>query len=322
MKTGLLVALLGTFSLAVLAEAREARALCQANPDRAIAQAKGAPVLVMEFAGKSGLFRMEGVPISPKVSGKSDAPPALWGARWMPVQLDDVNKVCEAGYDVSVLTIVDSSVQKDLQKGYVPPASSTPSSFTIVGLWNQTWGNFWVPQSLPAGHTYQVVDFQVTPYNYASSGPYSHVAISVLTTSNSNFQSDFDGKGVAIGGGWTGCPSQSVGIEAWAIQNWSEGGGCAPGPTCQAVVYAPNSCSSWDNSQPRRFLVGANIGQQAVYWSCPVGGACPGIQSPDVDTWMSGYRSGGAGVAFIHVLGDSGSVWSLSFNAVTAYSGQ
>ena len=48
--------------------------------------------------------------------------------------------------------------------------------------------------------------------------------------------------------------------------------------------------------------------------------ACPGIEKT-VDASMPGYRTGGAGVAFIHVLGDSGSVGSLSFNAVTSYTG-
>ena len=320
MKIGSCLILLGFFYAAVPTDARELTVLCQAVPERAIPAAKGAPVLVMQFEGKPGLFRMEGVPISPNIVMKADSASTLGGARLVAVQPEEASKVCEAGYDVSVIIISNLPAPKSAQKGYVPPVSSMPSAFTIAGLWSQTWGSFWVPQSLPSGHTYQVVDFQVTPYNYASSGAFSHLAVPVLTLSNSNFQSDFDGKGAAIGGGWTGCPAQSIGVEAWAIQNWSEGGGCGSGPTCQAVVYSPDSCSSWDNSQPRRFLVGANIWQQVRYWSCPVGGACPSIEKT-VDAAMPGYRTGGAGVAFLHALGDSGSVWSLSFNAVTSYTG-
>lgn len=320
---GVNMKIFSTFALAApllltasLAAATPPEALCRANPGRVVEAAKGAPVLVMRSAGTTDLFRLEATPDTLNTGAK-----VFRGARRVRVEMGEIQKVCAAGYDVGVIDIPPPSRGGELQKGYVEPVTSLPSSFTIVGLWNQVWGNFWVPQTLPAGHTYQVVDFQVTPYQYANSGPFSHLTVSVLTTSNSNFQSDFDGKGVAIGGGWTGCSEQSVGIEAWAIQNWSESNGCVPGPTCQAIVYAPDSCLSWDNAQPRRFLVGANIWQSTVYWSCPATGPCPGIVSPAVDTYMSGFRSGGAGVAFVHVLGNTGTLWSLSFNGVQAYTG-
>ena len=47
----------------------------------------------------------------------------------------------------------------------------------------------------------------------------------------------------------------------------------------------------------------------------------PRHRVPAVDTYMSGFRSGGAGVAFVHVLGNTGTLWSLSFNGVQAYTG-
>lgn len=317
MKLASRLTFLSVFTLTVAAQAAEPKLLCQALPEQAVAAAKGAPVLVMQFAGSDEVFRMEGALASPKVDLKS--PSTLGGVRMVSVQPDEIRKVCDAGYDVSVITMPNSLTPQSRQKGYLPPMTSVPSAFTIVGLWSQTWGNFWVPQTLPSGHTYQVVDFQVTPYNYATSGSFSHIGVSVLTRSDSNFQADFDGKGVSIGGGFTGCDAHSIGVEAWAIQNWSEANGCMPGPTCQAVVYAPSSCATWEDTQPRRFVVGANVNQQVQYWSCAIGGACPPPNPVIVNTTMSGYRSGGAGVAFIHVLGDTGSVWSLSFNAVNSY---
>jgi hypothetical protein len=102
-----------------------------------------------QFAGKNELFRNGGALISPKVGTTLEAAPKLGGVRRVSVDSDDVNKVCEAGYDVSVISIADSFVPIDSQKGYVSPMSSMPSAFTIAGLWDQTRGNFWVPQSLP-----------------------------------------------------------------------------------------------------------------------------------------------------------------------------
>jgi|GEM_PF-4504970 len=309
-----------TFALATpllltasLAAATPPEALCRANPERVVEAAKGAPVLVMRSAGTTDLFRLEATPETLSADAHG-----FRGARRVRVQMGDIQRVCAAGYDVSAIDIYASSQAGDAQKGYVQPITSLPSSFTITGLWGEVWGNFWVPQALPSGHTYQVADFKVTPYNFASSGTFAHLVVPVLTTSNSNFQSDFDGKGAIFYGNSGAC---SAVVEAWAIQNWSETTGCGTGPTCQAVVYSPDSCSSWDSSQPRRFLVGANVWQSVTYWSCPASGACPGFVSPAMNTWMSGYRAGGAGVGFLVAMAYSSSVWSLTFSDVVAYTG-
>lgn len=299
---------------ASLATATVAETLCHAAPERVVEAAKGAPVLVMRSAGTTDLFRLEAI-----ADTLSADPRGFAGARRVRVEMDDIQRVCAAGYDVSVIDISPPRRRGDEQKGYVQPATLLPSSFTIVGLWGEVWGNLWAPQSLPLGHTYQVADFKVTPYNYAASGAFAHLVVPVLTTSNSDFQSDFDGKGAIFFGNSGAC---SAVIEAWAIQNWSEATGCGTGPTCQAVVYSPDSCSSWDSSQPRRFLVGANVWQSVTYWSCPTTGACPAFASPTIDTWMSGYRIGGAGVGFFVAMASSSTVWSLSPSDVVAYTGQ
>ena len=266
-----------------------------------------------------------------RLQARTDEKGIFSGARSVPVSIDEAKRLCAAGYPVDVLDTTGVARKSgDSQKTYVQPMVSLPSSFSIVGLWGITWGNFWVPNAMPNGHTYQVVDFTVEPYNYPNSGQFSHLAVSTLTVSNSDLDHDFDGKGAIFYAALPGCGSV---LQSWAITGYSDGPpqGCSNPAVCSNPVFngaapspwagQPNTCDFWDASTPRRFLVGANIWQQSVYWTCTPSGGCPGIASPTVDSTTSYFRSGGAGVAFINALSYSSSVWSLTFSNVNSYTG-
>jgi hypothetical protein len=177
-----------------------------------------------------------------------------------------------------------------------------------------------------------VVDFTVTPANYQNSGPNSHLAVSALTVSNSNLDHDFDGKGAIFYGGteYVCGAGQKTMLQSWAIQNYNDGANPPRGayPGCSNPVFngsaptpwssQPATCGTWDAITPKRFLVGANIWQQSVYWRCQPGGTCPEFVSPSVDSASAYFRSGGAGVVFLHALTASVE-WSLSFTGVSSY---
>lgn len=189
---------------------------------------------------------------------------------------------------------------------------------------------------MPAGHTFQVLDFTVTGDNYQNSGAGSHFGAMTQAFSNSNFDTDFDAKGAAIFAGSNGwcAAGANVMLQSWAIQNYNPTPppGTPPCGTylgCSTPVYGnqspstppytANRCATWNPATPKRFKVGSNIWQQSVYWMCQAGGACPGEFTSDVaDSSTPYFRLGGAGVAFVHVANDL-SIWSLSFTSVSSF---
>ena len=174
-----------------------------------------------------------------------------------------------------------------------------------------------MPANLPSGDTYQVADFTIGQYNFANSGVNTHFVNSVLTVSNSNLANDFDGKGMILGASnECGAPYSSI-IETWAIQNFPA---CTPN-SCNAIVWAPDTCSEWSQTEPKRYLVGANTSQQTVYWRYTPGDSSPEFASPSVDSYTSAFRSGGAGVAFFVAASPTSQYWYLDFSDVTSYSG-
>ena len=221
------------------------------------------------------------------------------------------------------------------QKTVLEPLSALPTTFSIsnvdVGFSTFVhYGNFWVPQAMPSGHTYQVVDFIVTPNNYQSSGVGSHFGVMTQVVSNSNFDTDFDAKGAAIfASANVFCSAGQVTVlQSWAIQNYvASSGNCGTYPGCSNPVFGlsppspsgyANTCGDWNAITPKRFLVGSNIWQQSRYIRCQPDGLCPEFTSADVDSTTPYFRLGGAGVAFVHVASAPVS-WHLSFSNVSSY---
>ena len=167
----------------------------------------------------------------------------------------------------------------------------------------------------------------MTPNNYQNSGPDSHLAVSVLTYSDSNLNSDFDGKGLTL---WATTDMCNGGgkraiLQSWALQNYSDSNPpltpCGTYLGCSNPVYnylrEPNTCGPWDGIESQRFLLGANIWQNSIYWLCDVWG-CPAWASPSVDSTTPYFRAGRAGVVFVHA-GINNTSWTLTFAGVNSY---
>lgn len=232
------------------------------------------PIIVNRLKTDGPMVRLEGVVESsdPQKSG------GLRGARTVEVTVPEALDLCRQGFPVDVLDLSRVPRATDGgQKTVVQPVANLPSDFTITRIWNlwqgwATYGNFWVPAALPSGHTYQVVDFTVTPStNYQNSGSKSHLAVSVLTVSDSNLNSDFDGKGLTLfATARCALAWQRAALQSWAIQGFSEPpGACSNPAVCSNPVFDgsngnPSSCGPWDAASTQRFLVGANIWQDSV----------------------------------------------------------
>ncbi len=296
--------------------------VCEATTVAPSAGEDGTPPILLNRQKAGGpLFRLE---------TRTDEKGGIVGARSVPVSVDEAKRLCDAGFPVSVVDSTGVARAVSGQKTAVEPLSSLQSSFSIVGLYDVTWGNFWVPGAMPSGHTYQVVDFTVDPYNYSTTGASSHFGVSTLTVSNSNLDQDFDGKGAYFAASDPFCGTV---LESWAIQGYSDATGTCSNPAnCLAVVFRgsapapwnlePNSCNYWSATAKKRFLVGANTSQLSRYWHCVPGGACPVVVSPDVNSTTPYFRAGGAGVAFLQVGASySSSVWYLTFSNVISYTG-
>jgi hypothetical protein len=266
-----------------------------------------------------------------RLEARLDERNTVVGLRSVDVSADEMQRICDDGYPVEILELNPLSKQIPTRKS-LPPLQVLPSSFTIYrpsrfGIPGPQYGDFWVPANMPSGHTYQITQFMVTPSNFAASGTDSHLVVSTLTVSNSNFSDDFDGKGAIFYPNQNVyCGSNRTMLQSWAMQGYS-GGQC---PGCVSVVFngnapspwntQPNSCGSWNAVTPKRFLVGANIWQDSVYWRCVPNGTCPEFASPTVNSYTPQFRSGGAGIAFF-VAATSNAGWSLAFDSVISYTG-
>ena len=243
--------------------------------------------------------------------------------KYVTVSPDEIRNLCSANFTIATIPKAQPTQVVKLgngQKTTISPVSSLPSTFSIVYVAGTIYGNFWVPANLPSGDTYQVADFTVAQYNFAASGANTHFVNSVLTLSNTNFDADFDGKGMILGA-YDDCgPTYSSIVETWAIQN-SPGCGFPGASTCNAIVWAPESCSEWSQAEPKRYLVGANIWQQSVYWRYTPGDSSPEFVSPGIDSYTPAFRGGGAGVAFLVAAAPTSAYWYLDFSDVTSYSG-
>ena len=305
-------------------ESTKAALVCEPPVGKTVDGKVPAPIYFNRFTRDGPLMRLE---------GRTDKNNRIIGITRVVVSDDEVKQLCDLGFPISALDVGEAakaSTTSERPKTVVPALTVLPTTFEIyrTNLNNTyipwaTYGNFWVPQDMPSGHTYQVVDFTVTPSNYENSGPHSHLAVSTQTLSNSNLDHDFDGKGAAFfaGSGLCGSANKTV-LQSWAIQNSVDGVSCGPpceNPVFDGITAQPASCGEWDAVTPKRFLVGSNTSQRSVYWRCQPGGTCPEFVSTDVNSSTPSFRSGGAGVAFLHALGTENVTWYLSFTNVVSY---
>ena len=297
------------------------------------------PIIFNRFGHDGPLTRLEGT---------TNKDGAMNGARRFEVTDKEATSLCAQGYAIDVLTITQRDKSAATQKAAVDPLSSLPPNFligkgriceevepgpVIVCEW-KTYGSFWVPNAMPSGHTFQVLDFTVTPTNYENSGPDTHFAAMTQVVSDTNFGQDFDAKGAIFFSGGSKFCGLSQTTTTSMLQSWdirptnpvcaSTDGNCRNpvfGQFFQTAAYVnqPSTCSVWNTYTAKRFLVGSNIWQQSRYLRCAIGGACPEFTSPDVDSTTPYFRTGQAGVAFVLAGATPNVQWHLEFTNVSSF---
>lgn len=241
-----------------------------------------------------------------------------------PVAPGQYRELCARGYSVALLpdsNKLDSlaSTATDRPKGAVAPQSSVPSSFSIAMYYGIVFGNFWVPGTMPATHNAHLVDFTVQQVNFINANSGTHFVQVHTAVSDTNFASDFDGKGFYVGLDATFCGASSP-IYTSVAETWT-----INAATTNVVVWdqthSPNTCAAMPTTVPVRFLAGANRWQQSQYWRYDNGASSPTFQSGVVNSYDPYFRSGGAGTAFFVATFGSypGEYWALYFQNASSW---
>lgn len=166
----------------------------------------------------------------------------------------EINAIKAAGFDVSLLTTASSPGRRSTQAANVHAyglVSSIPSSFTILRLYGQSYGNIWTSGTRPSNATTQFLAFDFQSYGYDGIG--EHTAISLFLDESALEVPDPDkrivGNGMLIGdthltsGGCTS-PVYNSQIEAfWATGNYLYSDSCETtafqdGPTYSIQMQA------------------------------------------------------------------------------------
>ncbi|MBL8311201.1 MAG: hypothetical protein JNL19_12305 [Burkholderiales bacterium] len=225
--------------------------------------------------------------------------------------------------------------------------SYVPSSFSIVGytfpgFFSMVVGNFWVPASMPSSDNAHLTAFDLTTSDFVSATNGAHFVHMLTASSNSNIDTDYNGKGMIFGpyGGWcSGSPAYSgtygsisetffypwvgpgPGTSGWygnpsRSKVWA---GYNPSNDSFGTVDAPgHTCIAQPTSGTISFLVGANRWQQSVYYT-RISPWLPWTQTPTVDSYTSNFATGFAGVTFFVAAGGAPGNWTLSFSNVSSW---
>jgi hypothetical protein len=275
-------------------------------------------------------------------------------AKYTKLNKAEIDEVCATtGISVAVLPkqngkkMAESSDATESAKALTPMAS-IPSSFTISTsaaackngvCTTSVYGNFWVPGTMPATDNAHLSQFTVTTNNFHNAVNSAHFVNSLLTVSDTNFDSDFDGKGVIFGPDPTYCGSASNPAYGSLTETWLIG---LARPEAVARKFngvvgtytgAPNTCSGMTANGTYRFLAGANRQQQFAFYRYPGSSTTPDYPPPgsnfaayNVSDVIPSFRVGGSGVAFFVAGGGQISVpqtqlrqFSLTFSNVSAW---
>ncbi len=249
--------------------------------------------------------------------------PALqkYSARRVPVPAEQYRGLCDFGYSVAILPIPERASEKrgaDHAKSGIYQQANLPGSFSIAMYYGVVFGNFWVPSTIQVSHTAHLVDFTVDQVNFVAANSGTHFAQVQTAVSNSDFASDFDGKGFMIGLDATYCgastPVYTSAAETWTINS------AATNVVVWDQTKSPNMCAAMPTSIPVRFFAGANRAQKSQYWRYDNGASSPTFQSGIVDSYEEWFRQGGAGTAFLVATFGSypGEYWALYFTNVAS----
>lgn len=106
------------------------------------------------------------------------------------------------GYSVAVLPNSELTNGKKAVSGAksgVYQQATVPGSFSIATYYGVVFGNFWVLGAMPVSHGAHLVDFTVDQVNFVNANSGTHFVQVHTSVSDSDFASDFDGKGFYFG---------------------------------------------------------------------------------------------------------------------------
>ena len=260
---------------------------------------------------------------------------------------EEIQAICKAGVSVAVMPKPIRSESAGLKA--LPALATLPINFTIMtsdtiackgagNCFRNVYGNFWVPGTMPEAHDAHLTEYTVVIDNFHNAVNSAHFANSVLTVSDTNFVTDFDGKGIIFGRDTTYCgignaPAFGSVAETWVVQPSTVEVKVFSGPL--PGFYPGNTsttCAAMTPNATYHFLVGANRRQESQHWRY-LGSATtpdyppPGFNFSDyvvINSFNSAFRPNGAGVAFL-VGGGGGAgmpvppTWSLTFSSVSQW---
>jgi hypothetical protein len=277
----------------------------------------------------------------------SDARGNAIRAKYTKVSKADIADVCAAtGSSVAAMPKHDNKKMAEVAKS-VTPMVALPNSFSINTVAycknrvcsTSVWGNFWAPGTMPTADNAHLSQFTVTSNNFHNAVNSAHFVHSLLTVSDTNITSDFDGKGFIFGVDTTLCGTATNPAYGSLAETWLIGAGR---PTHVVIRYngvvivdtdAPNTCSNMGANGTYRFLAGANRQQQSAFYRYPGASTTPdyppvgsNYNAYNVSSVRPDFRSGGSGVAFFVAGGEETNVpqtqlhsFSLTFTAVSAW---
>ena len=199
---------------------------------------KNIPPIYLYQANDRSLFTFD--VITPRVDGYAtsiaSAHANSYEIQKRAVAAGEARKLCELGFSVSVLDIdLDaprSSAKRHPDTRKFEPISHLEPAFTIgttylEGYGQYSYGNFWVPASMPSGHYNQWSAFDVVANGFETATAGTHFVHSVMWDTTYPTISWNNGKGV-IAACYSGFAPTAV-MESWSPAPSTEVWGPVPG---------------------------------------------------------------------------------------------
>lgn len=294
---------------------------------------KQIPPIYLMVSTDDSLFTVDAVSLARTTSAQSPNKSSIDAIEIQrrSVDIAEARELCRLGYSVSTLDFIkigaaDTQKRRDEGRKF-SPIGSLPSSFTIgatyiSGYGTYSYGNFWVPASMPSGHSNQWSAYDVVTSNFATADPGTHLVHSIMWDTTYPSSGWNNGKGVIAAHYANACNPGGYGPTA-VMESWS------PAPSTE--VWGPvsgwgatplqNTCSfQFSDGVSYGFLTGADNTTQWQSYSQYYSGSSSPFYSSSLNTYQSSFLTSVAGVAFL-VAGppvSPGVSWSLSFTGVSS----
>ncbi|TAG50173.1 MAG: hypothetical protein EAZ30_00235 [Betaproteobacteria bacterium] len=248
-------------------------------------------------------------------------------AAFLPLDDEQIRLVCEQRIHLRWLEKPRAPTQSEGKSAYVPPQSTTPSSFNIQRLqfpgYNVVLGNLWVPGNMPAAHNAHMSQFRVSNSGFdLDHGNIKHF-VHMLTASSDNFVSRYHGKEMIFGPCYIcfapdGALQYAATLETWLF--------APPTPTDVRVWHgwptatSPATGAVISKTAATDFFVGANRSQDSVYWH-KAATSSAWITTPAVNSSNPSFSQGKAGATYFvaHTPNAGVGNWTLTFTNVSQW---